>query len=72
MKWFESEKFRKGWSIARLVFKLLLLIAIIAFLAAVLNDNSNKAHMLYLYLSLGVLGVFLAGVILATHRKSND
>lgn len=72
MKWYETDKFRKGWSIARLIFKLLLLAAIIVFLAVVLNDLGNKEHTLFLYLSLGVLAVFLVGVIFLTHSKSND
>ncbi len=72
MKWHDSDKFRKAWSIIRLVFKLLLLAGIMIFLAVALNDPANKQHTVYLYLSIGVLSAFLIAVIFFTHRKHND
>ncbi len=72
MKWYESVKIRKVSSIIRLVIKFLLLAAIEIFLAIALRGDGNKEHLLYLYLALGVFGVFLGGIILITHRKSND
>ncbi len=72
MKRYDSDKFNRGWSIATLVFKFILLIALIVFLAIILNDSSNKQHTIYLYLSLGVLALFLGAVILITHKKSDD
>ncbi len=72
MKWYQSDKYRKAWSIIRLTAKLLVLAAMMVFLGFVLNDPYDSQNNLYLYLSLGALSVFLLAVIFFTHRRSDD